>query len=72
MVEQFGFAIILSLEFNELALISGTTSFLSASIRHAEELSITVVPTSANLGAQSKEVFPPAEKRAMSGISSSG
>src|SRR5690554_3097082 len=38
------------------------------SIRHAEELSITVVPISANFGAHSKDVFPPAEKRAISGF----
>src|SRR5690606_20292058 len=46
---------------------SGTTSFLSGSIRQAEELSITVVPTVANLGAHSREVSPPAENSAISG-----
>ena len=36
-------------------------------IRQAEELSITVVPTAANFGAQSREVCPPAENKAKSG-----
>ena len=35
-------------------------------MRHAEELSITTVPTAANFGAHSKEVSPPAEKIARS------
>ena len=37
-------------------------------MRQAELLSITTVPTSANLGAHSKEVSPPAEKIAKSGF----
>ena len=56
MVEQFGLAIILSSFVNSLALISGTTNFLVESILQADELSITVVPAAANLGAQSNEV----------------
>ena len=68
MVEQFGFAIILSSAVNTSPLISGTTNFLSGSILQAEELSITVVPTSANFGAHSKEVPPPAENNAISGF----
>ena len=68
MVEQFGFAIILSSLVNSDALISGTTNFLVGSILQAEELSITTVPTSANLGAYSREVLPPAEKMAISGF----
>ena len=68
MVEQLGFAIILSSSVKLSALISGTTSFLEGSIRQAEELSITVVPASANFGAHSKEVFPPAENKAISGF----
>ena len=52
------------------AFISGTTSFLVGSIRHAEELSITTQSTSANFGAHANEVSPPAEKIAMSGVSS--
>ena len=39
-------------------------------ILHAEELSITVVPTAANLGDHSNEVSPPAEKIAISGFTS--
>ena len=68
MVLQFGFAIILSSLVNTLAFTSGTTNFLLGSILHAEELSITVVPTSANRGAHSKLVFPPAENKAISGF----
>ncbi len=67
MVEQFGLAIILSLLDKTSPLISGTTSFFSGSILQAEELSITVVPTAANLGAHSREVSPPAENNAISG-----
>ena len=52
------------------ALISGTISFLVSSIRHAEELSITVVPAAANFGAHSNEVSPPAENKAISGLRS--
>ena len=58
---------ILSFFVNKSALISGTTSFLFESIRQAEELSITVVQAAANFGAHSKEVSPPAEKRAILG-----
>ena len=45
-----------------------TTSSFSGSILHAEELSITVVPTAANFGAHSREVSPPAENKAISGF----
>ena len=41
------------------------------SILQADELSITTVPTSANFGAHSNEIAPPAEKIAMSGSLSS-
>src|SRR5215217_4974148 len=68
MVEQFGLAIILSSVVNASALISGTINFLVGSIRHAEELSITVIPAAANFGAHSSEVPPPAEKIAMDGL----
>lgn len=68
MVEQLGLAIILSSGPSSLALISGTTNFLVGSMRQAEELSMTMVPTAANLGAHSKEVLPPAEKMAISGL----
>ena len=69
MVEQLGLAMILSSLVSCDALISGTTNFLSKSILHADELSITVVPTSANFGAHSSDVPPPAENRAISGRS---
>src|ERR1043165_7989747 len=68
MVEQFGFAMILSLDVMLSALISGTTSFFVGSMRHAEELSITVIPAAANFGAHSSEVLRPAENSATSGL----
>ena len=42
---------------NVSALISGTISFLLMSIRHTLELSTTRVPTAANFGAHSNEVY---------------
>ena len=68
MVEQFGFAMILSAGVKVLALISGTTNFLVGSIRQAEELSTTVMPAAANWGAISNELLPPAEKIATFGF----
>src|SRR5690606_17255278 len=68
MVEQLGLAMILSFCVKFSALISGTTSFLVGSIRQADELSTTVVPASANFGAHSKEVSPPAENKATWGF----
>src|SRR5688572_31327009 len=68
MVEQLGLAMILSSLPNTCAFTSGTTSFLVGSIRQAEELSITVIPASANLGAHSSEVLPPAENKATAGF----
>src|SRR5690348_14009921 len=68
MVEQFGFAIILSSAAKASAFNSGTTNFLVGSILHALELSITVIPASANFGAHSNEVPPPAEKIATAGL----
>ena len=50
------------------AFISGTINFLLESILHAEELSMTFVPFSANFGAHSNDVDPPAEKRAIAGF----
>ena len=70
MVEQFGLAMILSCFVSVFALISGTINFLLGSMRQTEELSITVVPTCANFGAHFKEVSPPAEKMAISGLAS--
>ena len=67
MVEQFGLAIILS-EVVQLACIDfRNNQFFGGVILQAEELSITTVPASANLGAHSKDVDPPAENKAMSG-----
>jgi hypothetical protein len=37
-------------------------------MRHADELSITVMPASANLGAHANDVLPPAENKAMAGF----
>ena len=67
-VEQLGLAIILSSLVRTSALISGMTNFLVGSIRQAEELSTTVVPTWANFGAHSLDTVAPAEKRATSGL----
>src|SRR3954469_4818054 len=68
MVEQFGLAMILSSLPSTCAFTSGTTNFLDGSIRQAEELSITVMPASANLGAHSSDVLPPAENKATAGF----
>src|SRR5688572_28794177 len=68
MVEQFGLAMILSSVVNISALISGTINGFDGSIRQADELSITVIPASANFGAHSSEVLPPAEKIATAGF----
>src|SRR5215475_7577612 len=68
MVEQLGLAMILSSLVRASALSSGTTSFLVGSMRQAEELSTTVIPAAANFGAHSREVLPPAEKRARAGF----
>ena len=59
-----------AVEDKRLALISGTINLISFSILHAEELSITVVPAEANFGAHSREVVPPAENKAISGLAS--
>ena len=59
---------ILSSSVNWSALTSGTINLTSSCILHADELSITVVPIAANLGAHSSEVEPPAENKAMSGL----
>ena len=63
-----GLAIILSSLVKISPFISGIISFFVSSILQAEELSITVVPTSANLGAHSRETLPPAEKIAILGF----
>src|SRR5687768_8673182 len=68
MVEQLGFAMILSFLVRMSALISGTINGLEGSIRHADELSITVMPASAKRGAHSSDVPPPAENKAREGL----
>ena len=47
-------------------LTSLTTSGTSGSLRHAEELSITIAPASANRGACTRDIVAPAENSAMS------
>ena len=47
-------------------LTSLTTSGTSGSIRHADELSITMTPAAANRGASSRDDAAPDENRAMS------
>ena len=47
-------------------LTSDTTSGTSGSMRHADELSMTVTPAAAKRGASSRDEVAPAEKRAMS------
>ena len=59
---------ILSAAVSTSAFTSGTTNFLVGSIRHALELSITVIPAAANCGASSSEVLPPAENIATPGF----
>src|SRR6185369_7024263 len=68
MVEQFGLAMTLSFFVNISAFTSGTINGLVGSIRHPDELSITVVPAAANFGAHSSDTDPPAEKRARAGF----
>ena len=47
-------------------LTSLTISGTSGSMRHADELSITITPAAANLGANSRDDAAPDENRAMS------
>ena len=47
-------------------LTSDTTNGTSASLRHADELSITVTPAAANRGACTSDIVLPAENNAMS------
>jgi hypothetical protein len=66
-VVQFGFAMI---PFFALRISSGltseTTSGTSGSMRHADELSMTVTPAAANRGASSRDDVAPAENNATS------
>ena len=67
MVVQLGLAM-MPLRASAMApgLTSDTTSGTSGSMRNAEELSMTVTPAAANLGASSRDDVAPAENRAMS------
>ena len=65
-VEQFGLATIPWCAASASGLTSLTTSGTSSCMRQREELSITTAPASANLGAHSPEMAPPAENSAMS------
>src|SRR3954462_7442941 len=67
MVVQFGVAMIRFRGRSASApLTSATTSGTSGSIRQADELSMTVTPAAANVGASALDVDPPAENSAMS------
>src|SRR5690348_5725108 len=67
MVVQLGFAMMpLGASRTRCPLTSDTISGTSGSIRHAEELSMTIAPAFANRGASSFDVEPPAENSAMS------
>ena len=66
-VVQFGLAI---MPFGRLRasakLTSLTTNGTSGSLRHADELSMTVTPAAANRGACTRDIVAPAENTAMS------
>ena len=64
MVEQLGLATMRSVGFTASMFISGTTRGTCGSLRQAELLSTTVVPTAANSGAYWREASAPAEKMA--------
>ncbi|BCI92864.1 hypothetical protein NIIDMKKI_80700 [Mycobacterium kansasii] len=71
MVVQFGLAIMPFLgapapRTSRSKLTSETTNGTSGSLRHADELSITVTPAAANRGACTRDIAAPAENRAMS------
>ena len=59
---------ILSAFVSVCAFISGTINGILGSILQADELSTTVQPTSANLGAHSLDTDPPAENIAILGF----
>jgi hypothetical protein len=66
-VVQFGFATMpFGIDRSASGLTSETTSGTSGSLRHADELSITIAPAAAATGASAREVDPPAEKNTMS------
>ena len=67
MVVQFGFPTIpFGIEASAEAFASGTTKGTSGSIRHAEELSMTIAPAAATFGASSREAAAPQENKARS------
>ncbi len=67
MVVQFGLATMpLGRWSSVCGFTSATTSGTSGSIRHADELSMTVTPAAANRGASAREPVAPAENSAMS------
>src|ERR1041384_6009698 len=65
-VVQFGLAMMPLCRFTSAALISGITSGTAASIRNALELSMTMQPFFAAMGAKSLEMPAPALNNAMS------
>ncbi len=65
-VEQFGLAMMPSCHARSSALTCETTSGTDGSMRHADELSITVAPRFAASGASAFDVSPPALNSAMS------
>ena len=66
-VVQFGLATMpLGIEARACSLASGTTRGTSGSMRHADELSMTVAPAAATRSARARDAVAPAENRAMS------
>src|ERR1019366_5062490 len=67
MVVQLGLATIpFGIVINACAFTSGTTRGTSGSIRHAEELSITIAPAAASRGAKTRDDVAPDDARAIS------
>ena len=67
MVVQFGLAMMpLGGSIASSGFTSETTSGTSGSLRQAEELSITIAPAAATLGAYSRDIDAPAENSARS------
>src|SRR5829696_1079987 len=65
-VEQFGLAMMPGWPSRSSGLTCETTNGMVGSIRHADELSMTVAPCATAAGASCTEMSAPAEKRAMS------
>ena len=63
---QFGFAISPVCSLTSSPLISGITSGTAGSIRKADELSMTTAPAARAMGANLREISPPALKNARS------